>query len=350
MSTTKEVKDKLSTKVKTGIKPSPYKNVQDLLKRMAPEIQRALPKHLDADRIARIALTEMRKNPKLLNCSNTSLLGAIMTAAQLGLEPGALGHVYLIPYYNSKTKSMEVQLQIGYKGMLDLVRRSGEITSISAHTVHENDEFEFEYGLAEKLRHIPNISQDRGEITAVYAVAHFKDGGYSFLVMSKGDVEKIRKRSKSPNFGPWVTDYDAMARKTAIKQLCKYLPISVEIQKAIAADETTKRGISQDMVEDIPDETDWEVIQANYESVPEENETNDKEEEEGTKNVEVEKVEKAEVTSNSISTVKKIYRALESMSKDEKKRKMNEIKEKYNVKSLALLSEEQAKEALKSLE
>ena len=166
MSTTKEVKNKLSTKAKTGIKPSPYKSVQDLLKRMAPEIQRALPKHLDADRIARIALTEMRKNPKLLSCSNTSLLGAIMTSAQLGLEPGALGHVYLIPYYNSKTKSMEVQLQIGYKGMLDLVRRSGEITSISAHTVHENDEFEFEYGLNEKLRHIPNMSGDRGEITA----------------------------------------------------------------------------------------------------------------------------------------------------------------------------------------
>ncbi|WP_456400610.1 recombinase RecT [Mesoaciditoga sp.] len=125
------------------------------------------------------------------------------------------------------------------------------------------------------------------------------------LVMSKGDVEKIRKRSKSPNFGPWVTDYDAMARKAAIKQLCKYLPISVEIQKAIAADETTKRGISQDMVEDIPDETDWEVIQADYEGVPEENEIDDNEE--GAKDVEVEKVEKAEVTSNSISTVKKIY-------------------------------------------
>ena len=144
MATTKDIKSKLAVKKKEGISThNPYKTIQDLLKRMEPQIRKALPKHLEPERLARIALTEIRKNPKLLECSRESLLGAVMTAAQLGLEPGVLGHAYLIPYWNNKTKSYEVQFQIGYKGLLDVVRRSGEITSISAHCVYENDEFEF---------------------------------------------------------------------------------------------------------------------------------------------------------------------------------------------------------------
>jgi len=126
MATTKDIKSKLAVKKKEGISThNPYKTIQDLLKRMEPQIRKALPKHLEPERLARIALTEIRKNPKLLECSRESLLGAVMTAAQLGLEPGVLGHAYLIPYWNNKTKSYEVQFQIGYKGLLDLVRRSG---------------------------------------------------------------------------------------------------------------------------------------------------------------------------------------------------------------------------------
>ena len=334
MSTTSEVKSKLSTKAKNGLKASPYKTIQDLLKRMQPEIQKALPKHMDADRIARIALTEMRKNPKLLQASQASLLGAIMTAAQLGLEPGVLGHAYLIPYYNSKTRSYEVQFQIGYKGLLDLVRRSGEIQNIDVHEVCENDEFEYEYGLEPKLRHKPAL-KNRGEVYAFYAVAHFKDGGYSFLVMSKEDVEQFRRRSKSPNNGPWVTDYIAMAKKTVIKQLVKYLPMSIEIQKAITADETTKREIREDMVEEVPDETDW--IDTDYQEVNEEpvEETSD------------EPIK--ETPTDSMATVKEIYKKLEKYDKDKKKEIIEMLKAKYNVKSLALLSEAQAQEALGDL-
>ena len=233
---------------------SPYQNIQDLFNRMAPEIAKVLPQHIKSDHLLRVALTEIRKNPKLLECSSQSLLGALMLAAQLGLEPGILGHAYLIPYYNSKTRSTEVQFQIGYKGYIDLVRRSGELQTLDVHEVCRNDVFEYEYGLTPKLMHRPAL-ENRGEVYCYYAIAKLKDGGFSYLVMSIQDVEKFRKRSKSPDYGPWVTDYDAMAKKTVIKQLAKYLPLSTEIQRSITQDETTKKEYED--VFGAADETDW---------------------------------------------------------------------------------------------
>jgi len=233
---------------------NPYQNIQDLFKRMAPEIAKVLPKHIKSDHLLRVALTEIRKNPKLLECSSQSLLGALMLAAQLGLEPGILGHAYLIPYYNSKTRSTEVQFQIGYKGYIDLVRRSGELQTLDVHEVCRNDVFEYEYGLTPKLMHRPAL-ENRGAPYCYYAIAKLKDGGFSYLVMSIQDVEKFRKRSKSPDYGPWVTDYDAMAKKTVIKQLAKYLPLSTEIQMQIVQDEVTKKEYED--VFEAADETDW---------------------------------------------------------------------------------------------
>ena len=244
-----------------GIQPqakrpmNPYQNIQDLFKRMAPEIAKVLPKHIKSDHLLRVALTEIRKNPKLLECSSQSLLGALMLAAQLGLEPGILGHAYLIPYYNSKTRSTEVQFQIGYKGYIDLVRRSGELQTLDVHEVCRNDTFEYEYGLTPKLMHRPALD-NRGDPYCYYAIAKLKDGGFSYLVMSVQDIEKFRKRSKSPENGPWVSDYDAMAKKTVIKQLAKYLPLSTEIQRSITQDETTKKEYED--VFGAADETDWQ--------------------------------------------------------------------------------------------
>jgi len=234
---------------------SPYQNIQDLFKRMAPEIAKVLPAHIKSDHLLRVALTEIRKNPKLLECSSQSLLGALMLSAQLGLEPGILGHAYLIPYYNSKTRSTEVQFQIGYKGYIDLVRRSGELQTLDVHEVCRGDAFEYEYGLTPKLMHRPAL-ENRGEPYCYYAIAKLKDGGFSYLVMSIQDVEKFRKRSKSPDYGPWVTDYDAMAKKTVIKQLAKYLPLSTEIQRSMTQDETTKKEYLEDVFA-AADETDW---------------------------------------------------------------------------------------------
>jgi len=210
--------------------------ISGLLDSQKKQIMAALPKHLTADRMLRICLTEFRKNPKLMQCDPKSLLGSVIQCSQLGLEPGStLGHAYLIPY------GTQCQFMIGYRGMLDLVRRSDKLLSLSAHVVHANDEFRFEYGLKENLIHVPTLEEE-GEIVAVYGVARLKDGSHQIEVMSKRDVDKIRARSKSGRSGPWVTDYEEMARKTVIRRLFKYLPVSIEIQKAVNLDEQAERG------------------------------------------------------------------------------------------------------------
>lgn len=218
-------------------KNSPITTIKDLLDRSQAEFARALPRHLDIDRFMRIAFTSIRQNPNLLGCTPQSLLAAVMQAAQLGLEPdGILGHAYLVPYKNNKSGTTDAQFQVGYKGLISLARRSGEVRSICAHVVYENDKFEFAYGLSEKLEHVP-ARGERGNKIAVYAIAHFKDGGYAFEVMFNEDVEKIKKKSRAASSGPWVDFPDEMWRKTAVRKLAKYLPLSVEFQKAAALDE-----------------------------------------------------------------------------------------------------------------
>ncbi|EIL88576.1 recombination and repair protein RecT [Rhodanobacter fulvus Jip2] len=228
----------------------------------------ALPKHMTADRLARIALTEIRKNPKLAQCDQTSFLGAIMQLAALGLEPGgALGHAYLIPF-DKRGKlaggqwgvvGTEVQLILGYRGMLDLARRSGQILSLEARAVYAADHFEVELGLDSKIVHRPNwTAADRGELTFVYAVAKLKDGGVQFDVMSRADIERVRnesqgfkaavsaaeKHKKDPT-STWHDHFEPMALKTVIRRLFKYLPVSIEIQRAVGLDEQADAGLSQ---------------------------------------------------------------------------------------------------------
>jgi recombination protein RecT len=239
-------------------------SVQNLLEKLQPQLLKALPKHLSPDRMTRIALTELRKVPKLATCDPMSFCGAIMMCAQLGLEPGgALGHIYLIPFDNRKKNTVEVQVIMGYRGMIELARRSGQIVSLAAHEVYENDTFEFEYGLTEKLRHVPSLA-DRGKLMAVYSVAHFVGGGHQIEVMSKPDVDKIRARSKSGNSGPWVTDYEEMAKKTVLRKLFKYLPVSIEkLQQATAIDEQADFG-TQDTRDILKDYASSEDIVIDY--------------------------------------------------------------------------------------
>lgn len=246
MATNQSLKNQLANKAKNteAAPPSPAQTIAAYLKKMGPEIEKALPKHMDADRMARIALTTIRTNPKLLECSVPSLLGAVMQAAQLGLEPGLIGHCYLVPFKNNKTGQSEVQFIIGYKGMIDLARRSGQIENIYAHAVYSNDEFDYELGLEPKLKHKPYMNGDRGEFIGVYAVAHFKGGGYQFEFMPKEEIEKRRKRSKAASAGPWVTDYEEMAKKTVIRHMWKYLPISIEIQQQAAQDEVVRKDVT----------------------------------------------------------------------------------------------------------
>lgn len=213
------------------------KTIKDLLDKSQVEFSRALPRHLDIDRFMRIAFTSIRQNPRLLECTPQSLLAAVMQSAQLGLEPdGILGHAYLVPYRNNQSGTTDAQFQVGYKGLISLARRSGEVRSICAHVVYAADKFEFAYGLHEKLEHVPAMG-DRGKAIAVYAIAHFKDGGYAFEVMFNADIEKIRLKSKAKDSGPWKDFTEEMWRKTAVRKLAKYLPLSVEFQRAAGLDE-----------------------------------------------------------------------------------------------------------------
>lgn len=221
----------------TGAPAEKPKDIFGMLKVYSSEITRALPKHMNADRMARIVTTEIRRTPKLLACDAKSLFGAVIQASQLGLEPGGgLGHAYLVPY------GKECQLIIGYRGMIDLARRSGQMISLAGEAVYAKDRFEHELGLEPKLKHVPSIEEDRGPLVYVYAVAVLTGGGRQFIVMSRGDVERIKKRSKASGSGPWQTDYDAMAIKTVIRRLFKYLPVSVEMQRAVVLDEAAERG------------------------------------------------------------------------------------------------------------
>ena len=212
---------------------SPVENMNVLLKSMASQIKMALPSHLSSERFQRIALTAFSGNAKLQSCDPVSFLAAMMQSAQLGLEPNTpLGHAYLIPYKN------QVSFQLGYKGLIDLAMRSGAYQSIYAHSVYEEDEFNIDYGLEQSLVHKPKLTGSRGNIVGYYGVYKLVNGGYGFAYMTRKEVEDHgRKFSKTYNNGPWKTDFDAMARKTVIKQALKYAPVSIEIQKATSIDE-----------------------------------------------------------------------------------------------------------------
>lgn len=230
-------------------------SIKHLVMQMKPQIEKALPSVLTGERFSRMVLTAMSTNPQLAECSPNSFLGAMMQAAQLGVEPNTpLGQAYLIPYRNHGR--LECQFQLGYKGLIDLAYRSGEITSISAHEVCENDDFEYELGLDEKLRHKPAL-KDRGAVILYYAVFRTKAGGSGFAVMSVEDIKNhSQKYSKAAgsSYSPWATNFDAMAKKTVIKQALKYAPIKTEFVRAVSTDETIKTNIAENMADE-PDET-----------------------------------------------------------------------------------------------
>jgi recombination protein RecT len=199
---------------------------------MKGQIAAALPKHISAERIARIALTALRNNPKLANCNPQSFLGSLMVASQLGLEPNTpLGQCYLIPYGN------DCNFQIGYKGILELAHRTGLYKKVYAHEVYEGDEFSYTLGLEKTLVHKPKPGSKAKEPIAYYAVYILKDGASDFCVMYKEDVQAHGKKfSKSFFSGPWKTNFDEMAKKTCILQVLKYAPKSIEIAQAIGMD------------------------------------------------------------------------------------------------------------------
>ena len=231
-------------------KENKSKTIFDVIQAGAKQFATALPKHVNSERFVRIAITTIRQNPKLAKCSQESLLGALMVSAQLGLEPGTLGQCYLIPFENKKAGTVECQFQIGYKGLIELLRRSGQLSDIYSYTVYENDDFNIEYGLSRTLTHKPNFDE-RGEIKGFYAVAILKDGAKAFEYMTKDEVvkheEKYRKGSYKNDV--WNKNFEEMAQKTVVKKLLKWLPVSVEFLEMAAKDEKSFKVIDDKSTE-----------------------------------------------------------------------------------------------------
>lgn len=283
-----------------------------------PAIKSLVPKHMTPERLARIALTAISRTPKLAECTPASIVGAVMNCATLGLEPNLIGHAYLVPYWNSKSKIMECQFQIGYKGQIDLIRRTGDVSKIYAETVYENDLFVYIKGEDKRMIHIPfdmlhllenympntngdfmelmmseaiaeiksRNPKDQGKAVRYYSAYRLKDGSFDFTTMTADQcfmhANKFSSSKKDGNLvGPWKDHFDSMAKKTCIKEMAKYMPISIEVQEKLALDETVLKprkdnGIESDSIFDVeyrvvetpddkPDEPQPEVEQINEE-------------------------------------------------------------------------------------
>jgi recombination protein RecT len=219
--------------------------IKDLLVSNSEQIKMALPKFLPLDRLIRTALTVIATTPGLLDCSPRSLLGAVIQCAQLGLEPGVLGQAYLIPFRNNRTGKTDVQFIPGYRGLLALARRTGDISTVQAHVVRQKDRFEFRYGTDPVLEHVPSADSDSA-ISHIYAVIKLKDGAVQFDVMTKAEMDAHRDRySKAAKQGPWVTAWDEMAKKTVLRRLLKLAPASIEMQTALVLDEKAEYQLPQ---------------------------------------------------------------------------------------------------------
>ena len=235
--------------------------MQQYIKQMEGEIKKALPSVLTPERFTRIILSALSSNPKLAETTPQSFLGAMMTAAQLGVEPNTpLGQAYLLPYWNSRNSCYECQFQLGYKGLLDLAYRSGDISVIQAQVVYEKDDFSYSYGLEPELKHIP-AKADRGDPTHVYAVFRTKSDGYGFEVASITDIRAHAQRySKSFGNGPWQSNFEEMSKKTVLKRVLKYAPLKSEFVRKLVQDETIKTSIDEDMYMVEPVYVDEDIV------------------------------------------------------------------------------------------
>jgi len=274
-----------ATKVAQPPTPEPSKEIvvtrgdeiQSLFDKNRAAMRHALPKHMDVDRMIRIGLTTIRRTPNLQRCTDLSLIGAMMLSAQLGLEPGPLGHCWWLPFKDrrrsraAKRDVYEVQWIIGYTGIIELARRSGQLLDITAKVVRQRDHYIHEDGMNPTLEFRKYREGDRGELTDVWGLARFKDGGCYSDDLTRFEVEtQHRNRSKAwqnavrnnETNTPWHTDPEAMWRKTMVRVMRPWLPVSIELSAAFAADEGVHHETSFDLDlladrvldEDIPDD------------------------------------------------------------------------------------------------
>lgn len=206
----------------------------------------AAPRGVEAAQLVRDALTLLRQTPDLALCTPQSVLGGLMTMAQLGLRPGVLGHGWLIPFNNKQSGRKEATLVIGYQGLVELAHRSGRIAKITARTVRENDHFDLEYGTDERLVHRPSTG-DRGKPVGYYATVKIKGGEASFYFMSHEEMLLYRDMyAMSPKRGPWADNFEAMAKKTCVRQLSKLMPKGTDLATALAVDDSVRIDLTPD--------------------------------------------------------------------------------------------------------
>lgn len=264
------------TKSASGV-PAGKGTFKALVEHCAPQLQAVMPKGFKAERLVQMAVAAYSRTPKLAQCSNTSILSCCLQCATLGMEPSAvdgLGRAYILPYWNKNTKSYEAQFMLGKNGMIELARRSGEVKSIRTQCVYDDDDFEYwedESGVHFSYR--PNLDavHDEKHMRLVFLSCHLKDGGLVLLVMSKPEIDAVRKRSQASNNGPWVTDYEAMAEKTVIRRAFNrgMLPRSVEVASAVAQDESTPVVIDSDGYEVFGQSDDGAIeVESTYDDAP----------------------------------------------------------------------------------
>jgi recombination protein RecT len=268
MATTADAKKALAEREQRKNEPS----LIQLIERQKGEIARALPKHLNPDRLARIATTLLRQNPKLGQCTQASFLGALMTCAQLGLEPGPLGHAWILPYRNKVDDRwvMEATFQLGYKGVIELARRSGQLAKITARTVYSNEitagQFTVDYeGADELIRHKPILIEERGDPVLYYAIAKLTSAEQIWAPLTPGEVElRHRQKSKSPDSPAWRENYESMAWKSCVVESRRWLPQSPELEQAIAHEGRIRTEISPEVLEmPVPEDSiDGEIVEA----------------------------------------------------------------------------------------
>lgn len=232
--------------------------------RLFPHLAAVSPSHdaAAAEQLVADTITALRSTPGLAECEPGSILGGVTTCAQLGLRLGVLGHAWLLPITEpgkGRREQQRAQLVIGYRGLVELAHRSGQIASLVARTVYANDHFDVDYGVADQLVHKPTLTAEAGAPVAYYALVKYRGGGHAFWVMSQADAEAHRNQyamardDRGEVVGPWATHFEDMARKTVVRQLAKWMPQSTDLALALEADGSVRTDVRPDAALEHPD-------------------------------------------------------------------------------------------------
>lgn len=234
-------------------------SLMDDIRRMEPQYQAAMPRGLEAVQLTRDAFTLLRRTPRLGGCNRLSVLGGLMTIAQLGLRAGVLDQAWLVPFWNKNGGPRDergnpkgedaAQLIIGYRGYVELAHRSPHIAGFSARTAYANDEFKIRLGTAEEILHEPLLEGDRGAPALHYGVAKFTNGGFTFRYKTAAEMREHRdKFANNPHraTSPWRTSYVAMCDKTMLRDVSKFIPKATALATAVAVDESIRMNLDVD--------------------------------------------------------------------------------------------------------